>query len=211
MECSKQLDYRVLYTEGVAYEQAGRYLEAQACYQQSAMLGYGRSQFRLGLFFLEGKAQAPDKLQAYTYFSQAARHVHRDQARACFNKALMLEKGDGVVLDLAQACFWYQEALRLGNTDAGPRVDLLTQCLKASSQASMPIALTPLANTPFKRMLYSDLMFHESIGCSAFSKVSRASWRHTEIVAVKQFQTSKRRNSRYFSNGYPSDFSAHFT
>lgn len=196
---AQQMDSRVLYTKGLTYEQAGQYSKAQACYQQSAMLGYGRSEFRLGIFCLHGKAGATDKSKAFDYFTKAANHENRDQAKACFNLGIMLEIGDGVKQSLSQACHWYKEAKMLGNTEAIAKVCSLEPQMElplvAVVKPKPPTVVLPSSPAiaqdtppvlPAKKIIYSELKMHEEVGKGSFGVAYRATWRQSETVAVKQ-------------------------
>lgn len=201
MDIAKEVECRTLYTKGAEHEKAGRYQEAQQCYLQSAALGYGRSEFRLGMFFLQGRTGAIDKAQAFKYFQKAASHENRDQARACFNLALMLELGDGVTLDLKQACYWYEKAAALGIAEAKAKVAELKPKLAAipasavspefilppPSMAVTTIAPAAVAST-VKKIIASELELHEELGRGSFGIVYKATWKPSETVAVKQLQ-----------------------
>lgn len=127
IEAYQLLDCRTLYQQGAEFEKASQFKEAMACYQQSAELGYGRSEFRIAMLLLQGKMGTPNKVQAFNYLLKCASHESHDQPKACYNLASMLEKGDGVTQDLSQALHWYNESARLGNTDAVKKIELLKQ------------------------------------------------------------------------------------
>lgn len=205
---------RALYVKGVEHEQASSYTDAMECYLQSAAFGYGRSEFRLGIFYLEGKACTPDKAKAYSYFLKAANHDNRDQSKACFNLALMLENGDGIPKDLTQALHWYRQAANLGNTNAISKVEALQQKLPdckvkknttaTSSTETTATSTSATATTPqvtLKKISYPELELQTEIGKGNFGIVYKATWRQSEIVAVKKIHAEFTENgAKEFSN-----------
>ena len=120
-----QPDMRVLYQTGASHEKAGRLQAAQECYLQSAALGYSRSEFRAGMFFLQGRAGTQNKQAAFDYFTKVGSREGHDQSKACYNAASMLEQGDGIPQDLNQALAWYVKAASLGNEDAAAKATAL--------------------------------------------------------------------------------------
>jgi tRNA A-37 threonylcarbamoyl transferase component Bud32 len=131
------MDCRALYQQGAEHEKAGRFEAAYTCYLQSANSengGYERSEFRLAMFSLQGKTGAPDKRKALEYFIKAASHPGHDQAKACFNAALMLEKGDGVPQNFLQAYRWYNEAAKLGDAAAQAKAEEVKRIMSGEPQ-----------------------------------------------------------------------------
>lgn len=98
-------------------EEERRYwVMAYSSYQQSVKQGNSESFAKLGFFFLTGMGGATvDKGKAFQYFCQSAKRGH---SSAMFNAAMMLERGDGVIKDVAGALMWYEKAATKGNETA---------------------------------------------------------------------------------------------
>lgn len=131
-EATKFSSIRKLYLIGIDLEEKNKYREAEQCYLVSAQHSYERSQFRLGMLYLEGRdGVLQDKVKAFKYMKLAAEQNGHDQSKACFKAAVMLEKGDGIGQDLDQAFKYYDMAASMGNEEARIRREILRPQVEA--------------------------------------------------------------------------------
>lgn len=107
------------YNQGLQFDQLKDYTHALESYQKALEKGHVKAGTNLGLFFLLGKAGAPNKTKAYQYFLDAAQ---KDHPRAMTNLAIMLKRGDGIPQNIPEALTWFKKAAKLGDTQAAAEV-----------------------------------------------------------------------------------------
>ncbi|MGB0748510.1 MAG: tetratricopeptide repeat protein [Magnetospiraceae bacterium] len=83
--------------------------------QTSAEQGNLRSQFRLGIYYMDGKGTDRDMAKAAHWIEIAANRGHLGSQ---FNLVLMYERGDGVEKDIGKAYHWALIAAAVGDIDA---------------------------------------------------------------------------------------------
>ena len=101
--------------ESESYQATAQPAAAMHWLQSAANRGHGKSQFRLGMYYLRGQYIAKDSQHAFGWFQKAAK---QGVAGAQFNLALMYAKGDGTGANPNMALHWYQAAANLGNANA---------------------------------------------------------------------------------------------
>jgi tRNA A-37 threonylcarbamoyl transferase component Bud32 len=117
------------YEKGLQLEKGKQYAEAYAAYQKADAAGYLKAPASLGFFALRGLHNGtPDKAEAFRQFQRGTEKGH---ARAMYNMALMLEKGDGVEKNLPLALSWYEKAEKLGNKNAREKCEKIRAALAA--------------------------------------------------------------------------------
>jgi len=121
------------YDQGLQQEKQKNFLAAFQYYQKSANKGYAKAQTNLGNFYLTAPNQVvvQDKPKAFGYFLVAAKEGH---IRAMSNLANMLEYGDGVKENKAEALTWYQKicAVEPNNGDAARKCKKLQAMVTSS-------------------------------------------------------------------------------
>ena len=103
-----------MYTLGIMYEQGlGAEADGQKAlvfYEAAAQGGYVEGLYRLGMIYVEGELGQPqNRVQARSYFEQAAEQFHLD---AFFNLGYLTELEEGLT---EQAVHYYKQASLLGD------------------------------------------------------------------------------------------------
>lgn len=125
------------YYRGLEFEQLKDYTHAFESYTKALEKGHVKAGTNMGLFFLLGKLEEPNKPKAHQYFLEAANKGH---PRAMTNLAIMLKRGDGVTQDKPKALFWFRKAKESGDKQAAAEV------LKLEAELMPPVEyalLTP--------------------------------------------------------------------
>jgi len=122
----------VVHATGGVYARDGNHEQAYQCYLHAANAGCMRAETDLGMALLNGAGCQQDKPEAFTRLLSAAK---KDHLRAQFNVAAMLEFGDGIPKDTAQALYWYEQAAAQKNDKAAAKVlELKSQLSSSASQ-----------------------------------------------------------------------------
>jgi TPR repeat protein len=77
--------------------------------------GSHQAQYRLGIFYVEGKGVRQDYMEAMRWFRQAASQNDRD---ATYSMGVMYAAGFGVPKDEAKSAVWYRMAAEMGHSAA---------------------------------------------------------------------------------------------
>lgn len=84
-------------------------------FMQSAMQGYAKAQFCLGLCYYDGDGVSVDTTEAVEWWQKAA---EQGLAEAQFKLGDCYYLGEGILQDEKKALEWYQKAAAQGNEDA---------------------------------------------------------------------------------------------
>ncbi len=96
---------------------------AAAWFHRSALLGYAKAQFNLGLMYANGEGGlTKDTVKAVEFFRKAAIQGNADAQN---NLGAMYHLGEGVTKNIAKAKEWYTKAAAQGNVDAQANLDTM--------------------------------------------------------------------------------------
>ena len=99
-------------------EQSGHYHEAVSSYQQILTVdsNHAKANFKLGMIYLHDNVEI-NRLKAFELLLRAA-HQGLSRPDLAFNLGRLLEKGgQGVIINLPQALYWYKSAANYYNAD----------------------------------------------------------------------------------------------
>jgi TPR repeat protein len=96
---------------------------AAAWFHRSALQGYAKAQFNLGLMYANGEGGlTKDTVKAVEFFREAAIQGNADAQN---NLGAMYHLGEGVTKNIAKAKEWYTKAAAQGNVDAQANLDTM--------------------------------------------------------------------------------------
>lgn len=121
---------------------------ARIWYGRAAAQGHAKAMHNLGALTASGGTKA-DLERAAQWFREAA---ERNLADSQYNLAVMYESGQGVDVNLAEACKWFALAARSGDLEAGKRLQAVKGQLSKGEIAAVEKAVATWMPLPAQAM-----------------------------------------------------------
>ena len=114
-------------------------------YERAAAAGNVKSMHNAAVIAAGNQVGTSNYDKAFKWFTAAATRGLKDSQ---FNLAVLYERGLGTRIDKAEALFWYLQAVKQGDADAGARADELAKTLNADVVKSVKDKVTAWVPAP---------------------------------------------------------------